>query len=52
MVDYYYISNLLSSAALEYLAGRGLRHPEMVERFRLGYADRSLAYRLPAKNRR
>jgi DNA primase catalytic core len=40
-----------SSEALEYLERRGLRHPELVERFRLGYANRTLGYRLPAKNR-
>ena len=52
VVDYYHSTLSRSPAALGYLAGRGLRHPEMVEHFRLGYADRSLAYRLPAKNRR
>ena len=52
VADYYHATLTRSPAALEYLAGRGLTHPEMVERFRLGYADRSLAYRLPAKNRK
>ena len=33
----------------EYLAKRGLLHPELVERFELGFADRSLGLRLPAK---
>jgi DNA primase catalytic core len=40
-----------SQEALAYLERRGLRHPELVERFRLGYANRTLGYRLPAKNR-
>jgi DNA primase catalytic core len=40
-----------SSEALGYLDRRGLRHPELVERFRLGYANRTLGYRLPQKNR-
>ena len=37
--------------ALGYLERRGLVHPELIERFRLGYANRTLGYRLPAKNR-
>jgi DNA primase len=41
-----------SPQALSYLEGRGLRHRELVERFRLGYANRTLGYRLPAKNRK
>lgn len=40
-----------SVEALRYLERRGLRHPELVERFRLGYANRTLGYRLPAKSR-
>lgn len=40
-----------SAEALGYLERRGLRHPELVERFRLGYANRTLGYRLPQKNR-
>ncbi len=41
-----------SPHALGYLEGRGLVHPELLERFRLGYANRTLGYRLPAKNRK
>ncbi len=37
--------------ALGYLQRRGLVHPELVDTFRLGFADRTLGYRLPAKNR-
>ena len=37
--------------ALAYLEKRGLNSPEMIERFQLGYANRTLGYRLPAKNR-
>ncbi len=37
---------------MAYLAARGLDHPELVERFRLGYANRTLGLRLPEKNRR
>jgi hypothetical protein len=38
--------------ALGYLQERGLVHPELIDRFRVGYANRTLGYRLPAKNRK
>ena len=41
-----------SPDALGFLARRRVDHPEVVEAFRLGFSDRSLGYRLPAKNRR
>jgi DNA primase len=41
-----------SPEALGYLKSRGLEHPELIERFKLGYANRTLAYRLPHKNRK
>ncbi|MCP9491974.1 MAG: CHC2 zinc finger domain-containing protein [Solirubrobacteraceae bacterium MAG38_C4-C5] len=48
----FYAQTLRESAeALAYLERRGLRHPELIERFRLGYANRTLGYRLPARNR-
>lgn len=31
----------------EFLKRRGLEHPEVVERFRLGFSNRTLGYRLP-----
>jgi len=34
-----------SPEALEYLERRGLGNPELIEHFRLGYANRTLAYR-------
>ena len=37
--------------ALDYLASRGLNHPDLIDTFSLGYANRSLGYRLPMKNR-
>lgn len=40
-----------SPEALGYLERRGLRHGELLECFRLGYGNRTLGYRLPAKNR-
>jgi len=36
--------------AREYLAGRGLEHRDLLERFRIGYADRTLGLRLPDRN--
>jgi DNA primase catalytic core len=40
-----------SPEAMRYLESRGLHSSEMVERFRLGFANRTLGYRLEAKNR-
>ena len=52
VVDYYHETLKQSPEALRYLESRGLAHPEMVERFRLGFANRTLGYRLPDKNRK
>ncbi len=41
-----------SPEALRYLESRGLTHPEMIERFRIGFANRTLGYRLPDRNRK
>jgi DNA primase (bacterial type) len=38
--------------ALLYLRARGLDHAELIDRFKLGLADRSLGLRLPEKNRK
>ncbi len=51
VVDYYHQTLLESPEALEYLAERGIRNQEAIARFRLGFANRTLGYRLPAKNR-
>jgi hypothetical protein len=37
---------------LEYLNSRGLVHPELIDRFKLGFVNRTLGYRLPEKNRK
>ena len=52
VVDFYHERLLATPAALDYLAGRGLRHEEAIERFRLGFADRTLGLRLPEANRK
>lgn len=51
VVGFYHETLKESPEALEYLASRGLRNSEMIERFRLGFANRTLGYRLPQKNR-
>jgi DNA primase catalytic core len=52
VVGYYHETLKQSPEALAYLKSRGLDHPELIERFRLGVADRSLGLRLPQKNRK
>ncbi len=51
-IDYYHARLLESPEALEYLEKRGLKSSEMISRFRLGFCDRTLCYRLPKKNRK
>jgi DNA primase len=51
VVGYYHEALKQSPEALAYLEGRGLVNSEMVQRFRLGYANRTLGYRLPQGNR-
>ena len=51
VVHYYHQALLQSPEALAYLEKRGIASPEAIERFQLGFADRSLGYRLPQKNR-
>lgn len=51
VVDYYHETLLAAPEALEYLKRRGIGSKEVIETFRLGYANRTLGYRLPAKTR-
>ena len=51
-VGYYHERLLATTEAAEYLAARGLAHPELIEHFKLGVADRTLGLRLPEKNRK
>ncbi|MGH9899238.1 MAG: CHC2 zinc finger domain-containing protein, partial [Pyrinomonadaceae bacterium] len=51
VISYYHETLKQSPEVLAYLERRGLQSAEMIERFRLGYGNRTLAYRLPAKNR-
>lgn len=52
VAGYYHDTLKQSPEALKYLESRGLVHPEMVERFRLGFANRTLGLRLPPSNRK
>jgi DNA primase catalytic core len=51
VVSYYHETLKDSPEALAYLKGRGLDHPELMERFQLGFANRTLGLRLPLANR-
>jgi DNA primase len=51
VIDYYHETLKESPAALQYLEKRGLHSEEAIARFKLGYANRTLGYRLPQKNR-
>ena len=52
VIGYYHDTLTQSPEALAYLQARGLNHPELIERFRLGFANRTLGLRLPDKNRK
>jgi DNA primase len=49
VIDFYHTTLKASPEALEYLEKRGLGSMELIEHFRLGYANRTLAYRLAPK---
>jgi DNA primase catalytic core len=49
VIDFYHTTLKSSPEALEYLEKRGLGSMELIEHFRLGYANRTLAYRLAPK---
>jgi DNA primase catalytic core len=52
VIGYYHETLKDSPVALAYLEKRGLKSSEMIELFRLGYANRTLGYRLPPKSRK
>jgi len=49
VVGYYHETLKQAPEALDYLKARGIDHPEAVERFQLGYANRTLGYSLPVR---
>jgi DNA primase catalytic core len=51
VIEYYHETLLTSPEALDYLQRRGIGTEAALETFKLGYANRTLGYRLPASNR-
>ncbi len=51
VVHYYHKALLQNTEALAYLEKRGIASREAIELMQLGFADRSLGYHLPHKNR-
>jgi DNA primase catalytic core len=51
VVSYYHKTLKESPEAQQYLLKRGLKSAEMVEHFRLGFANRTLGYHMPKANR-
>lgn len=51
-IAYYHERLKQSPEALAYLAKRGINDAALIERFQLGFADRTLGLRLPEKNRK
>jgi DNA primase len=52
VVSFYHETLKESPEALRYLESRGLAHPEMIEHFQIGFANRKLGLTLPDKNRK
>jgi DNA primase len=52
VIDYYHATLKQSPEALAYLEKRGIGSSEAIDRFRLGYANRTLGLRLPEKTRK
>ncbi len=52
VIDYYHQALKDSPEALAYLKKRGIGSAEAIDHFKLGFANRTLGYRLPLKNRK
>jgi DNA primase len=52
VIDYYHETLKKSPEALAYLERRGIGRSDAVQRFKLGFADRTLGLRLPDKQRK
>lgn len=50
VIGYYHETLKQSPEALAYLEKRGIRSTDAIERFQLGYGNRTLAYRLPGNH--
>jgi DNA primase catalytic core len=51
VIEYYHETLLGSPEALDYLKRRGIGSEDAITTFKLGFANRTLGYRLPEKNR-
>ena len=51
VIEYYHETLLQSPEALDYLKSRGIGSEEAIKTFKLGFANRTLGYRLPASTR-
>jgi len=51
VIEYYHETLLESPEAIEYLKRRGVGSDDAIKTFKLGFANRTLGYRLPEKNR-
>lgn len=51
VVEYYHRRLKETPAALSYLEARGIRQDSMIDRFKIGFSDRTLGLRLPQMNR-
>ena len=51
VADHYHSTLLDASDALDYLEKRGLNNVDLINTFKLGYANRTLAYHIPPSNR-
>jgi DNA primase len=51
VIEYYHETLLASPEALDYLKRRGIGSEEAIKTFKIGFANRTLGYRLPEKNR-
>jgi len=52
VIGYYHETLKQSPEALAYLEKRGLKNSAIIDQFKLGYANRTLGYRLPERNRK
>ena len=52
VIDYYHEALKQNAEALGYLKKRGLDNAELIDTFKLGFANRTLGLRLPQKNRK
>lgn len=52
VVDFYHATLKQSPEALAYLEQRGIASNDLIDRFKLGFANRTLGLRLPEKNRK